>query len=163
MNKVFVRPAAVILSATVLLTAAGCRAKREVNSSAESSYCSHRIAASSQNDSLSLTIDIALDSVEIALVNPATAGHDMPPTGATRSGAKAYGVRATLRSQRLTGAEMSEKETESASSEEASSNEVNAAVAPLWKSLLAAALIIFPILLIFIHIKRKKSMKNNYL
>lgn len=152
---VFIRHVGIILSAATLLTAASCRAKREINSTVESAHSSHRFAASTLNDSLSLIIDIALDSAEIALVNPLITDNGSPAKVEAQSGTKAYGIRATLRSQRLTAADMSSTETKSAASEESSSREVSATADPLLKSLLPTALIISSAILIFIHIKRK--------
>lgn len=157
-----------------LLATAGCRAKRESVAVAETTYNSQKILEHSLSDTKSLIIDIAFDSVEISFVNPAPTPSALSnakieaalsPSArsnaeAARVGTKAYGIRATLRSERVSGAETSAAETVSATSAEQSRSEVSGSVNLIGKWLIWAAGIIFSAMLIIIYRKKEKTAKK---
>lgn len=153
------------LVAAWMLAAAGCRASRSAQSASESEFLYHRLAASALSDSLSIRLDIALDSIEIILATPALA--DSTPTAiktaAHRNGAKAYGIRATLRSEMKSDAAGTMAVTARGAEAKTSAEETRTSAGPSGPGALVYVLIIFSALLIFIHRKRKNQRKNSYL
>lgn len=151
------RATMIAIASVGLLAASGCKTKRTATATAESEYQAHRIATSTLSDSLAIRLDIELDSMEIFIAAPTTPdpGHSDGMAKATT--AKAYGVRATLRSQSRTEAAATTVETEHEAVDESSAETAQTICEPIGRSAIIFALIIFSALLIFIHIKRNNQ------